>query len=88
MTSTRNTEPLKMVRGGLYRNPLDVELRVLEHLYMDDSFKRYAPLFESSFGSIWVIELYTSLGNSLHLATPEGLESCGYKLVTDPEAER
>lgn len=81
-------QPLRLVRGGLYRNPLGAELTAIEPVYLSAVLHKYTTVFASAFGDIWVFESRDkSFGPSLHLVTAEGLESCGYRLLEEPEAQ-
>lgn len=76
---------LRLVAGGLYRNPMGAEMRAIEPICTSKALRKYKLPFDSaSFGDIWVVESGGIFGG-LHLATPEGLAACGYKRISECE---
>ncbi|MCM6777897.1 hypothetical protein NDR87_31635 [Nocardia sp. CDC159] len=89
MTEPVAAHDFRLVRGGLYRNPLGAELRVVAPVreFAARNRLRWGPVVfgHTTFGDIWVVESSHELfGITRHLATGEGLLSCGYCLVSAP----
>lgn len=79
-------QALELVAGGVYRNPLGAEIRVVREL--NRNVKKDDPLFRrgmvpATLGAIWVAEDATDdvFGLGRMLVTAEGLTSCGYERV-------
>lgn len=73
---------IRLVRGGRYRNPTGAQLHVVEPARESEWWsKRMGGI---ALGDIWVVESRDAFGVTRHLATPEGLASYGYSLISEP----
>ncbi|WP_280465980.1 hypothetical protein [Nocardia brasiliensis] len=78
------TTELEMVEGGLYRNTLGAELRLVHPACYDGTLTRS---FELLAPGLWIAEQRSILGTRAWLVTAEGLRECGYVLVSKEPAD-
>lgn len=90
---------LMLRAGALYRNPQGAQMRAIEPIDANSAvpmlrairpvaslLERNLPLADAVMvlGAIWLVESVDGpWGMQLHLATPEGLQACGYQLVEE-----
>lgn len=71
---------LEMVEGGLYRNVLNAELRLIAPAYCNSEVRRS---FDVLAPGLWVAEGEALVGVQQWLVTAEGMAACGYSRVTE-----
>lgn len=75
---------LRLVRNGLYRNPVGAEFLLIEPLTSGVLRKYGIAHLATTTGGIWIAENRDLFGGALHLVTREGLTACGYSLISEP----